>query len=173
MSNKKITLGITVPLIVIVAAGIIIPAWPASYKEIKQTELCTNCGIIRHLYAAGHIDAAVSENSEISLKDTELSKWFAAHISNNCDHQWQYMHSSQRNFAAFFSVRWNTSSVFGSGYRPQIVFHLDKDERTKLEELVIAGEGTCQEYISSRLRIQFSAEQADDRAGRARDVGTE
>lgn len=157
MSKKKVTMGVSVVVVVVFVAGISIPAWPPSYRESTLTELCIRCGIRRQVKTAGLLDRADPEDSVASFAATPLSDWFAARFDVNCAHEWRFNHGTRQSYASLFGVRWKVLGSAGTSVTPSLVY-LSPDDLATLEQLVEADPENCREYISSQLRRQVNAE---------------
>ena len=120
--------------------------------ERDKALMCTRCGVKLWIGSYGLADASKPIIERSAFQDTELSLWFSAHISTNCQHSWQTNLRSDRTYMSFGENRlWNISRAFGSSPTPSLV-DLSADDRTQLENLLRQSSDACRNFIHARLQ---------------------
>ena len=148
----------------VVLAGLLLPAWPASEYEDSRWDICVNCGIRRHVAISGTVDSdIVPRFTTESFLNTRLSQWYRDHFGPHCEHEWCYSHSTHIRYASFCGLRWAVEArEQGLGAAPSLVRLSARDE-AKLEELFNVDPQRCKMHIREQLeeaeqQVQWDAE---------------
>jgi len=141
-------------LFVLICIAVLVAVSPFAFtKKYKTTNahVCDQCGIRQWTRSEGQPSMTPSSKQQITLEETELSRWFATNISTNCQHTWHINSSSVQAYLYFGTLRlWQISC--GSGYwsTPPIIY-LSSDEQLELENRLKENPEACKKYIHDRL----------------------
>src|SRR6185503_7328956 len=142
-------------LVVVICAVIIAALAPlAITKKRKSTKalLCDQCGIRLWISSDVLAGSSVPAQEQRTFEDTELSRWFASHITTNCQHTWRFNHSSGQTYVSFAGRRlWKISGASGSSPTPPLVY-FSADDRARVESLLRRSPDECRAFIHARLQ---------------------
>ena len=100
----------------------------------------------------GLADAPKPIKERNTFEQTELSLWFNANISTNCQHSWQTNLQYARTYMSLGENRlWDISRAFGSSPTPSLV-DLSPDDRAQLENLLRRSPDACRNFIHATLQ---------------------
>ncbi len=113
---------------------------------------CEQCGT-RLLVRCDDVAGSVSEaRKERRLEDTDLSRWFKAHIGTNCVHNWHFNHTSDYRYLSFAGHRiWTIVGQSGS-YPTPFIMSFSDDDRARVESLLRESSDSCRKFIHDRLQ---------------------
>ncbi len=124
----------------------------AKRQKNTKTFICDQCGIRLWVTSDELVRSSGAARENRSLEQTELSRWFSAHITKNCPHTWRFNHSSRQTYVSLAGLRiWKISGGAGSSPTPPIVF-FSADDRAKVESLFQRSPAACQKFIHDRLQ---------------------
>lgn len=143
------------PLWLMVIACIALAAVLAPFaKRHKTTKtfLCDQCGIQLRTASDKLVKSSAPVQESRTLKHTELSRWFASHITTNCQHTWRFNHSSGQIYVSLAGFRvWNISGSSGSSPTPTLIY-FSADDRTQVEQVLRQSPDACQSFIHASLQ---------------------
>ncbi len=115
-------------------------------------QFCEQCGIRLWITSDHPVESNPQSSEERSLEDTDLSRWFKAHISPDCEHKWRFNHSTSYVYLSIAGRQvWKISGVAGSYPTPPIILQFDR-EKAQVESLYRESPEKCTSYIRSRLQ---------------------
>lgn len=152
MANSRLRPRLWLPILLgVPLLTLLIPLPFLSRCETTTTHICVNCGIRRSLYSTRLVGVSPTASETETLQPTELSRWFASHIAENCRHSWRFNHSTNHTFACIAGLRlWTYSASAASSVTPSLVY-FDDDARTEVERRLLESPEACRRYIQARL----------------------
>ena len=146
-----------VPLWLVIVACMVLAGALAPFAIVKRQKttkalICDQCGIRLWIASNELVGSSAPSREKRTLEPTELSRWFASHITTNCQHTWQFNHSSGQTYASFAGLRlWKISGASGSGHTPSIV-NFSAEDRAEVETHLRQSPEACRSFIHDRLQ---------------------
>jgi len=135
-----------------VIAGVLAPFAIAKRHKSNKAFICDQCGIRLWTKSDALVSSSASASEQRTLEHTALSRWFDSHITNNCQHTWQFNHSSAQTYLSFAGARlWNISGSSGSSTTPSLVYFSSED-RARVESELSRSPDACRSFIRARLQ---------------------
>jgi hypothetical protein len=150
----KVPLKVRLCLEIAVCIAIAATLFPLPYlarRENTAAYICNQCGIRLRTVSNELVGSWAQAHEQRTLEPTELSRWFESHISDKCQHTWQFNHSGSRIYASLAGVRlWTYSGSAGSSVTPRLVF-FSADDRAHVESLLKESGEACRQHIHASL----------------------
>jgi hypothetical protein len=148
-----------VPLWLVMILCLVIIAALAPFVLTKRSlstkaHICEYCGLKLRVKSDEIVGRPAPIKEQRTFEDTELSHWFVAHLSTNCQHRWtsNYLSRQTQNYASLGGLRlWKISAVYGSSTTPSLI-HLSPEDRSHLETLLRQNPDACRTFIHDRLK---------------------
>jgi hypothetical protein len=155
-----------IPLWAIMLLCVVMVTALAPFVIVKKYDntmalMCNQCGVKLWVSSAGLADSTnrVRKVTDHTFEHTELSRWFSANISSNCQHSWQTNLRYARTYMSLGENRlWDVSRAFGSSPRPSLI-DLSADDRARLENLLRQSPDACRNFIHAALQGREVAEE--------------
>jgi hypothetical protein len=156
----KVLLWLVIGLFMAAVCGLV-PFAITKRQKATRTLICDQCGIRTWISTDELVGSSAPAKEQRTFQNTELSRWFASHITTNCQHTWRLNHSSGQTYVSVAGLRlWTISGTAGSSPTPLLVY-LSPDDRARLESLFRQSPDACRSFIHARLKGADESDGAD------------